>query len=300
MQRHGILERLLYIMTNNKTIDTLVEDIQDVLKGMGGWDNAITHYFSESMADLAKTRFMEVQRPRNYLSLSSVGTHCDRKLWYKVNGCDVAEELPASAIMKFFFGDMIEVLTLSLAMAAGHTVTGMQSRLNVHGIKGSRDAVIDGVTVDVKSASTFSFKKFKDGSLRDNDPFGYISQLSSYVYGGKDDNLVEHKTKGAFLVVDKTLGNICLDVYDFTDDMANKENEMDKARALVAGPIPEYRIPPVPQSKTSPNMKLAMACSYCEFKKACYPEVRTFLYETGPLFLVDVVTEPRVNEKLNG
>jgi hypothetical protein len=283
-----------------KTIDTLVEDIEEVVKGNGGWDHMITYYLSETIADLAKSRFIKPQEPRGYLSLSSIGTPCKRKLWYKVNEPMTAEPLPASALLKFFFGDIIEALVLSLAMAAGHRVTGMQSRLDVNGIKGSRDAVIDGVTIDVKSASTFSFKKFKDGKLREDDPFGYISQLSSYVYGGKDDNLVEHKTKGAFLVIDKTLGNICLDVYDFTHELTTKDQEMQAAKDLVAGPIPAERIPPVPQSKTSPNTKLAMPCSYCEFKKSCYPEARTFLYEFGPLFLVNVVTEPRVAEHLNG
>ena len=82
---------------------------------------------------------------------------------------------------------MIEELALTVAMAAGHDVKGQQGKLNVHGIKGHRDAVIDGMTVDVKSASPYAFKKFKDGTLRDDDPFGYISQLSSYVYAGKDD-----------------------------------------------------------------------------------------------------------------
>jgi hypothetical protein len=42
--------------------------------------------------------------------------------------------------------------------------------------------VIDGVTVDVKSASKYGFEKFLKHNLREDDPFGYISQLSSYVY----------------------------------------------------------------------------------------------------------------------
>ena len=283
-----------------KTIDTLVADIEEVVKGKGGWDGTITHFLSESISDLAKTRFSKPQEPRGYLSLSSIGTPCQRKLWYKINTPGDAEPLQASALLKFFFGDIIEALILSLAMAAGHRVTGMQTRMDVHGIKGSRDAVIDGVTVDVKSASSYSFKKFKDGNLRNDDPFGYISQLSSYVYAGKEDALVEEKTKGAFLVVDKALGHICLDIHNFEYDMVGKEQEMLNAKAMVTGPIPEERIPPVPQSKTSPNTKLSTTCSYCEFKKSCYPEVRTFIYETGPLFLVDVKTEPRVAEALNG
>ena len=279
-----------------KTIDTLVDDIAEVVKGNGGWDNTITHFLSESIAEVAKARFSAKQQPRGYLSLSSIGTPCKRKLWYKVNKVDEAEALPYNAYLKFFFGDIIEALVLSLAKAAGHSVEGMQDRLNVEGIIGHRDAIIDGVTIDVKSASPAAFKKFKTGNLRNDDAFGYISQLSSYVYAGKDDPLVVDKTRGGFLVIDKVNGHICLDLHDFTTELALKKQEMDQAREMVSGDLPDERIPPVQQSKTSPNTKLAVACSYCEFKKVCYPEARCFLYESGPVWLVDVVNEPRVFE----
>jgi len=52
----------------------------------------------------------------------------------------------------------------------------------------------------------------------------------------------------------------------------------------------------VPQSKTSPNMKLPMMCSYCDFKKTCWPNLRSFAYSGGPVHLVDVVNEPDVPE----
>jgi major membrane immunogen (membrane-anchored lipoprotein) len=194
---------------------------------------------------------------------------------------------------------MIEELILSMTIAAGHDLKGSQDRLDVHGIKGHRDAVIDGMTVDVKSCSSYAFKKFKEGNLRDDDPFGYISQLSSYVYAGKDDPLVTDKTHGAFLAIDKQNGHICLDVYDFTEELKTKEAEMKEAVAMVKGEIPEDRVKPVPQSKTSPNMKLSMGCSYCEYKKLCWPNMRKFVYSYGPEFLVHVEKEPRVAETVD-
>jgi CRISPR/Cas system-associated exonuclease Cas4 (RecB family) len=277
-----------------KEIRTLVEDMYNVIEGKGGWDGTLGSMMGQGIALVANQRFSKRQEPRGYLSLSSIGTPCKRKLWYKINQTKDAEELQPNTLLKFFFGDMIEELALTLAIAAGHDVKGQQDRLNVHGIKGHRDAVIDGMTVDVKSASPFAFKKFKEGNLREDDPFGYISQLSSYVYAAKDDPLVTNKTAGAFLVIDKVNGHICLDVYDFEDELKIKEKEMLEAKDMVAGPIPQDRIPPIPQSKTSPNTKLAMSCSYCEFRKVCWPEARTFIYSTGPLHLVDVVNEPRV------
>ena len=191
---------------------------------------------------------------------------------------------------------MIEELVLSLAKASGHKVEGEQSKLNVHGVKGHRDAVIDGMTVDVKSCSSYAYKKFKEGKLKDDDPFGYVSQLSSYVYAGKDDPLVTDKTHGAFLAVDKQNGNVCLDVYDFTEELAEKEEEILNVKKMVEGDIPKEKIDPVPQAKTSDNMKLSMQCSYCEFKYLCWKDVRTFIYSYGPEYLTEVNTEPKVPE----
>jgi len=279
-----------------KKIDTLVEDIYKVVQGQGGWTGLTGAAMGEGMSLAANQRFSSPQEPRGYLSLSSIGTPCSRKLWYKVNKSGEGEELTPNTLLKFFYGDLIEELILSLATASGHSVKGQQDKLDVHGIKGHRDAVIDGMTVDVKSCSSYAFKKFKEGKLREDDPFGYISQLSSYVYAGKDDPLVTDKTKGAFLAMDKQNGHICLDVHDFTEDLKTKEKEMLSAKAMVEGNIPEERIPPKAQSKTSPNTKLSMQCSYCEYKRICWPKMRTFLYSYGPEHLIRVAKEPKVPE----
>lgn len=245
-----------------KKIDTLVRDIYKTVEGKGSWDSVVGSAFGSNLSSVASQRFSSPQEPRGYLSLSSVGTSCKRKLWYKVNKPTSGESLRPNTLLKFFYGDMIEELVLSLAKASGHKVEGEQSKLNVHGVKGHRDAVIDGMTVDVKSCSSYAYKKFKEGKLKDDDPFGYVSQLSSYVYAGKDDPLVTDKTHGAFLAVDKQNGNVCLDVYDFTEELAKKEEEILDVKKTVEGDIPKEKIDPVPQSKTSDNMKLSMQCSY--------------------------------------
>lgn len=279
-----------------KNVSTLVTDMETVIQGYGGWSETIAKSLGDNIANTATMRFGKPQEPRGYLSLSSIGTPCKRKLWYRINAPAAAEPLGANMLLKFFFGDMIEELVLAIVKASGHHVAGEQTRMNVHGIRGHRDCVIDGMTIDVKSASPYSFKKFAEGNLRQDDPFGYISQLSSYVYAGQDDPLVTNKTEGAFLVIDKVNGYICLDKYDFTEELKTKEEEMLAAKELVAGPIPEDRIPPVPMSKTSPNTKLSMSCGFCEFRKTCWPEVRTFQYSTGEVHLVDVASEPNVPE----
>lgn len=224
-----------------KDITTLVSDMEEVIYGLKGWDYLVGQDMGTRIAQLAKSRFDKPQEPRGYLSMSSLGTPCDRKLWYKINQTDNAIPLRANALLKFFYGDMIEELALSIAQQAGHTVEGQQDKMEAHGIKGSRDCVIDGMTVDVKSASPYSFKKFQEGNLRDQDPFGYISQLSSYVYAAKDDPLVTNKTHGAFLVIDKVNGHICLDMYDFTEEMKTKEEEITRIKEMVKTKTPPER-----------------------------------------------------------
>lgn len=281
-----------------KTIDQLIPDIYKVIEGNGGWDATVTKFLADGISEVAEQRFTSEQKPRNYLSLSALGTPCPRKLWYKINETDKAEKLTAESLGTFFYGDLLEVLVIALAKAAGHKVEGAQDKVDVHGIKGHIDCIIDGVVVDVKSASKYSFEKFKNHNLEEDDPFGYISQLSSYLYASKDDKRVINKHEACFLVVQKDRFKLCLDRYDFTDKLKGKEKEVEGIKAMVAGPIPSERIPPVPQSKTSPNTKLDIQCQYCEFRKHCYPEARTFIYSTGPIHLVDVPKIPNVPEVL--
>ena len=282
----------------NKSINTLVQDIYDVVDGKGGWDATVNEFFTSGMRDITQVRLGDERENRKpSLRLSALGNPCTRKLWYSINESDGGEVLPPSTKLKFLYGDILEQLLLSLAMAAGHNVEGMQDTLEIGGIKGHRDAVIDGITIDVKSASTYSFNKFQQGNLRSDDPFGYISQLSSYVYAGRDQTDVEsHPSLGAFLVIDKTLGNICLDLYDFGPELDAKEQEVENIKAAMELPeAPERSFEPVPDGKSG-NMKLPTVCSYCSFKEKCWPDLRTFLYSTGPRFLTTVEKVPNVPE----
>jgi hypothetical protein len=280
------------------TIDTLVKDMEDTILGLKGWDHIVGLRMGDAIAKTALKRFSSPQKPRKYLSFSSIGSPCQRKLWYKINDTESAKPLSAGDLLKFFYGDMIEELVLSIVKVSGHKVTGEQDRMYIGEMAGHRDAVIDGMTIDVKSASPYSFKKFAEGNLREDDPFGYISQLSSYVYAAKDDPLVTNKTHGAFLVVDKVNGTICLDVYDFSKELEQKEKEIGTVKKMVKGKIPDRPFDPVPVSATNPNTKLPKACTFCDFKKKCWPEARKFVYSNYDAYLVDVVKKPNVPEDL--
>lgn len=282
-----------------KTIKTLIKDINSVIDGKGGWDEVVNEHFKETIGDTLMSRLNPEERKEGTLRMSSIGQPCERKLWYQTNKPKEGETLRSEIKFKFLYGDILEDLILSLAVAAGHKVEGHQDTMDIMGIKGHRDAVIDGVTVDVKSASTYSFKKFRDHQLETDDPFGYLTQLSSYVYAAKSDPLVKDKNGGAFLAVDKQHGHICLDYYDFkkTGHLKNVEKlYADRIKsANDKTQVPDRSFSPIPEGKSG-NLKLGTNCSYCDYKWTCHPDLRAFLYSRGPVFLTKVVREPNVTE----
>jgi hypothetical protein len=286
-----------------KTIETLVADIESIF--------TMPHEFSEERLERFSKRLVSsVVRKVNpedrefKLSMSSIGTKCNRKLWYKKNKPNDAEALPVEARVKFLYGDILEELLLFFAEEAGHSVSGVQDRVELEGITGHRDAVIDGVVVDVKSASTRSFEKFKNGLTYAEDSFGYMDQLQGYLKAADDDPLVTDKSRAAFLVIDKTLGHITLDIHprsnvDFAALSAYKQaavNQKEPPGRHYALQDDGYKNSKTKEFVANGNKALCMECGYCEFKRSCYPGLRTFFYANGPKHLAVVKKAPDVPE----
>lgn len=282
-------------MATPRTIDTLVEDIYNLFKDGYDWnpDPTVIENFGKNLAKHIANRASEVRGRRNF-SLSAIGTP-DRKLWFSTNTPELGEHLPPEARLKFLFGDILEELLLFLAKEAGHTVEGQQDTLDINGVKGHRDAVIDGRLVDCKSASSFSFKKFQSNGLRDSDTFGYLPQLGAYLHSSSKDPIVKDKDVASFLVIDKQLGKITLDTYPKPDIDFEKVVEHKKKILELKEPPEEKCFEPVPEGKSG-NEKLSVGCSYCSFRQSCWSGLRIFVYSTGPVFLTKVVKEPKVIE----
>lgn len=277
---------------------TLKEDIYKVLneRDSGDFTEEIAKFVSQDITESLLRQFGPNDRGGGRLRLSSLGTQCERKLWYSVNRPTEAEPLQPHVVNKFIFGDLTESYLLGLVMASGHHVTGLQDAVDVCGIRGHRDCVIDGMLFDVKSASSRSMDKFRANGLRRDDPFGYLSQLSSYLYGSQSDPLVTYKTKAGFLAFDKQFGQIEVDIYDLSEDLEFKEQEVNrKVRIAKSDDIPDRPFEPVPDGKSG-NMKLPTPCGYCDYKHTCWPDLRTFIYSSGPRYLTTVVKTPEVPE----
>lgn len=275
-----------------KEIETLIPDIYELLEtGVDATEEEI-HSLGQ---DISRAIFQSLgkREEKRTLRMSNIGTPCSRKLWYSVNGVQ-GEKLSGPARLKFAFGHILEELLFFLAEKSGHKVEGRQDEQEIAGIKGHRDGVIDGVLVDAKSASSYSFKKFAEHKLSEDDPFGYRDQLQSYLHSGQSDEKVLDKTRAAFFVVDKTLGNLCLDFHKKETFPLENLYEYKKEMVSKAEP-PARKYSPEPDGKSG-NMKLPMPCSYCDFKRVCHEGLRTFLYANKPVFLTEVKREPNVPE----
>lgn len=279
-----------------KRVETLAHDILELVDKGGDVEDTLVQEFSVELANIVKDRLGERPLPR--LRLSNLGTKCDRKLWLEINHPDVVEPLSPETRMKFLIGDIHEAVLLFLARAAGHEVEGTQDKINVEGVIGHRDAVVDGVLIDVKSASSRSFVKFKEGLTPEDDAFGYLAQLGSYLAGSKDDVKVKFKNKAGFLASDKTLGKLHLDMHSVPEDLPDAEYVEALARQkqeMLASPeMPERAFNDEPDGKSG-NRKLGTYCSYCSVKHACWPNLQVYAYSNGPRFLTKVVREPKVD-----
>ena len=242
-------------------ITTLVKDIYSLL------ESGAFKIDGKGLGEMIERRLAEERTPR--LSMSNFGKPCERQLWFQINRPDLASPLDGPTRLKFLIGDIIEEVALALAEQAGHKVTGRQDRCDYLGISGRRDAVIDGVVVDVKSANSRSFEKFRTGALgvegvdgEPSDNFGYLDQLSLYVSAAKDDPQVTVKGEGAFLAVDKELGRLVLDRHPRRK--ITKEDIQRKGDMLRS---PE---PPKCAYRLGPRGGKPWQCTYCSHKEFCH------------------------------
>ena len=283
-------------MSHSKSITTLVEDIKGVLSAPSSIElseETKVEYVDQFLDNLERTihdKLINRKDKQGTLRMSNFGQP-DRKLWYTVNTPKDAEDMSPEAYLKFLYGDVIEELILLLAKLAGHEVTGEQDELDLDGLKGHRDALIDGELVDVKSASTFAFKKFERNGLRDDDAFGYLDQIGLYKATSHD---VVGSDVGHFLAVDKQLGKITLDTYGDLPEVGHYRKELERKRSVLASDT----VPPrchfdEPDGKSG-NRKLGIECSYCPFKRVCWKGLQAYAYSSGPRFLTVVKKEPDV------
>jgi hypothetical protein len=231
------------------------------------------------------------------LRFSSIGKPT-RQLWYASRIADQAEPIHPSTRIKFLYGDIIEHLVLLLIKTAGYKVTDEQGEKKVDGITGHMDARVNGVVVDIKSASQYGFDKFVKGTIFDDDPFGYIAQLSGYADG---------EDEAAFIVMNKVTGQLHVCTVDGMEMIDFKKKVKDVKSIVKKETPPDRCYSDIPDGKSG-NRKLATGCNYCDFKIHCWKDanegkgLRKFKYASGSRFFTKVVKRPPKDieeEKIN-
>jgi hypothetical protein len=272
-------------LSDGKSIALSEEDIEDfgenIKKVMSSWANPIKR----------DTEFS--------IRMSNVGIH-PRKLWYdsKYKYTREINKIKPSTQIKFLYGHILEELVLLLVRLSGHNISAEQKEVVVDGVTGHLDCIIDNEVVDIKTASGFAFHKFKNGTLREDDPFGYLGQLAGYEEAEGTEN-------GGFLVLNKESGELCL--YCPEDlDKPNIINKIKKIRTALKKDAPpvEYCYDTIPEGQKG-NEKIHKNCGWCPYKYECFKDsndgegLRIFKYAKGNTYLTKVVVTPKVPEVTN-
>lgn len=283
-----------------KKIDTLIEDIYKTLEegvNTGNIQNrdaihACVNAIGQSIRRVYSPEDNE-QRKVKRLRMSQIGKP-DRQLWYDMQEGVEPRPIDGQTKIKFLYGDILEALVILMAQLAGHDVTEQQKEVEIDGVKGHKDCRIDGMLVDVKSASSYSFKKFKEGTLNLDDPFGYIAQISGYAEADKD-------SEAGFLAIDKSSGELALMKVEPVH-MINAAQRIGNVKGMLKTTTPPARCYSDEPDGKSGNRKLPVGCIYCQHKEKCWSDanggigLRAFQYSNNVRYLTEVVNTPNVEE----
>ena len=267
-------------LSNGEPIDITEEQIDD---------------FGESIKEVMRSWANPTKRDSTFsIRMSNVGKH-PRKLWFDSKSTEKRSTINVPTQIKFLYGHMLEELVKLFVVMSGHDLTGQQKEVVVDGVVGHIDCIIDEEVVDIKTASSFAFNKFKHGTLRDDDPFGYLGQLAGYEESEGTNN-------GGLLVLNKESGELCF--YQPEDlDKPNIRNKIKNIKLALKSTEPpvDYCFKPVLDGIKG-NEKINKNCGWCEHKFKCFENsnggegLRVFRYAKGYTFLTKVAVEPKVQE----
>src|SRR5210317_1368603 len=293
------MENIKLETTGQKHISTLVPDIKKLITDVSNGKPApITEENLNNFLENIKEAMLAWNKPsvkekyQGKLRMSIIGKP-PRQLWYDKNSPKESKEDNSDMTLKFLYGHIIEHLILYLAELSGHKIEDQQKKVEIDGITGHIDSKIDGEICDVKSASSFSFKKFQSGEIVGDDPFGYHAQLAGY-------ETANGTKAGGFLVVDKSTGDMC---FYKPDDMAkpNVKTLIKDLKNALEQDTPPEKCYPYKEEKNG-NKTLAIGCQFCPHKWECHTDanggkgLRVFRYANKDTILADVIKLPKVDE----
>ena len=284
--------------STKKNLSTLVEDIYQTVTDITGGDKEVPdellNELGQKIARTIKTWSTPQHHNKFKLRMSNIGRPA-RQLYYSQKDTQEIKH-HASTQIKFLYGHIMEDLLIFLTKLSGHSVTDEQKEVLVDDVLGHMDCKIDGEVIDIKTASGFGFKKFKNKTLAEDDPFGYVSQLAGY-------ERAEGTANGGFLALNKESGELTF--YQPEDlDKPNVNTLISNIESALKGDTPPDKCYKPIKSGSKGNMKLPMGCVYCSHKFVCNADtndgkgLRVFKYAKGLEYMTKVVSLPKVEELL--
>ena len=151
-----------------KELSTLVDDVYETVTAITGGQE-IPDELLDELGDKIKKTIKTWATPQNRnkftLRMSNIGRPA-RQLYYSNQQTQDITHAPETQI-KFLYGHLLEDILIFFVKLSGHVVTDEQKEVNVNGIKGHMDCKIDGEVIDIKTASNYAFRKFKNKTLRE-------------------------------------------------------------------------------------------------------------------------------------
>jgi len=300
----------------SKSIDTLVPDIYDVFLKPHEISQENLDALGDNLKNCVKDAIVKAGEKRVPTLRMSVIGKPDRQIWYELNSKDTTKvtefgdldvfEPNPEKYLKFLFGNILEELLVFLIKESGHSFAYAQEEVNIDGVLGHTDGVIDRVVSDIKTSSSFQFRnKWLNRSLlksKENDPFGYVGQIAGYhqelLKKYPDDVDPENV---AWLVFNKETGELLLVKAD-TMELINAEDRVSHLKKLLSKTTPPPEKCFTESTHDNGNREIHKSCGYCAFKTECYKSsnngqgLRKFKYSNGIKYLSHVNKLPKVEE----
>lgn len=248
--------------------------MENAVKGNSTMSDATIEQVSTDVADALRKQFGSGKSRGDFtLRMSNVGRPACQ-LWYEKNKPEVAVPFPTTFIMNMMIGDIVEAVFKGILKEAGVKYEDSESvklELDNTSINGTYDIVVDGAVDDIKSASDWSYRnKFTSfETLRSSDAFGYVGQLTGYARatGLKAGGWwVVNKANGKFKYVPAT----GIDTEKETLKLLStvKTVNENKFQRCFEAEDETFR------GKPTGNKVLCKNCSFCDYRKACWPGLK--------------------------
>lgn len=267
----------------------ILEKLQEYLENEGkNIHEAAIEAGKNRFVHLIKRQFMEDRKSgKGRIYPSSVGGKCARKLAYQYHGYE-REEFPARKHLQWFIGDLAELGVLSTMKAAGLDVGLNNEYIPVefgeHELHGFIDGLLhhEGETylLEVKSKTHYGFKRFQSNGP--DNKWGNLSQANLYMKTLDLDRAV-------YFVVDRSTGKMCEHLMSFDEEYVEwARRNFAEVMESTEDNLPD-RFVSLEELDWHPQLKcyeLGTVCSYCDYKKYCWPKAEKEIVGGKPEFRI--------------